>query len=371
MLHLRFSRSLFTSCLFFGACLVSGFSLSSSEKRLLIPVFDFKNSPSTKKNNAFERIDDTIMGGVSSSTLVVDENIPYAKWFGICRTDGGGFCGVRTLPFKNGPLNATVPGDSGATADGVYLKIRLVSDNESDRRVWKVTTRVKPNDRGEQLYQAMYQIPNIPDSENYTTIAVPFDDFRLVRGPNLVPGGPPLDVSQGLYQVGLTMSRFPFGEKPLKNFREGFFEVHVQEIGFYSDSSPQSSPLVLDPPEVLSKDEARKRIPLIVKILLPISRVFFTEQSRRRRAAMNVLMKRYRKESPNEDVTPLQKLGFRWKALRFGWKSRKKVYGNPLATIKTFNILAVDTMRTLLGLLFRVLILPVRLLRTTMKLIKN
>ena len=42
----------------------------------------------------WERIDDVVMGGVSSSKIVVGDG--GAEWRGIVRTDGGGFCGTRT-----------------------------------------------------------------------------------------------------------------------------------------------------------------------------------------------------------------------------------------------------------------------------------
>lgn len=83
----------------------------------LTPIFDFtRNNVETKQKSAasFERIDDAIMGGISVSSLRDVSDQDYASWSGVCRTDGGGFCGMRTLPFKDTPLNAT-------RQDGVYL----------------------------------------------------------------------------------------------------------------------------------------------------------------------------------------------------------------------------------------------------------
>jgi hypothetical protein len=57
-----------------------------------------------------------------------------------------GFCGFRTNPFVE-PL---IPCDDNG---GFYITCRLVSDNEPERRVWKMTTRTRP-DRGELLYHA-------------------------------------------------------------------------------------------------------------------------------------------------------------------------------------------------------------------------
>lgn len=50
------------------------------------PVFDFSEAAAVE---SFERIDDVIMGGISTSQLVDVPEMPYAKWSGVCRTDGG------------------------------------------------------------------------------------------------------------------------------------------------------------------------------------------------------------------------------------------------------------------------------------------
>ena len=231
------------------------------------PIFDFSETDTVSK---FDRIDDVIMGGVSSSTLMNVTGAPYAKWFGNCRVDGGGFCGLRTLPFEN-PLSV-------AGADGFYLDVRLASDSEPERRVWKMTTRVKP-DRGEQLYQAMYEFSQDADCQEWSRVRVPFSAFKLVRGPRMVPGGPPLNVTGGLYQIGMTMSKFGIAENTteIENFRPGFFELQIKQMGVYKE--PSNTKLIdLITPKVLSKDEASKRQPLLLKLLLPVSKLFFTEQ---------------------------------------------------------------------------------------------
>jgi hypothetical protein len=50
------------------------------------PVFDFSEAAAVEN---FERLDDVIMGGISTSQLMHVSGKPYAKWFGVCRTDGG------------------------------------------------------------------------------------------------------------------------------------------------------------------------------------------------------------------------------------------------------------------------------------------
>lgn len=54
----------------------------------LEPVFDFSDS-ARNETDRFERIDDVIMGGISSSTLRQVDGEQFARWSGICREDGG------------------------------------------------------------------------------------------------------------------------------------------------------------------------------------------------------------------------------------------------------------------------------------------
>ncbi len=239
------------------------------------PVFDFSD-PSKNAVSSFDRIDDAIMGGISTSSIraVQTETESYASWSGVCRTDGGGFCGTRTLPFQDGkPLQVS---SSTTFADGFYLKLRLASDDEPERRIWKLTTRVENESRSEQLYQAEFEIPN---SHSWQTIKVPFSSFQQVRGPRLVENGPPLDVSGGLFQIGMTLSKFQMAAtmKTLENFRAGYFEVQLSEIGVYTNDASAASGVV-ETPQTLTKTEAQRKRPLALKILSPIFKRLFSEQ---------------------------------------------------------------------------------------------
>lgn len=180
-----------------------------------------------------------------------------------------GFCGFRTNPF-NEPLKVGL-------CDGFYVKCRLASDNEPERRIWKISTRTKPN-RGEFLYQAPFDLAGAyaadQSSPEWYTVKVPFQSFMYVRGPRIVPDGPPLNLTGGLYQIGMTMSKFAFGANTteLLNFRDGFFDFQMREIGLYKENNPMEMDSI-SKPQVLNKDKK----PIIVKILLPISKIFFSE----------------------------------------------------------------------------------------------
>jgi hypothetical protein len=77
----------------------------------------------------------------------------------------------------------------------------------------------------------------------------------------------------------MTMSKFIFGGDlvPLDNFRDGFFELQIQEIGLYKDGQDVTS-LQVTTPEVLTKNEAKKNRSLMLKVLAPVSKLFFSEK---------------------------------------------------------------------------------------------
>jgi len=322
-------------------------STSSTEKdeTSFTPIFDFTRPETIDQ---IDRLDDAIMGGISTSSVQPSLDGGFARWGGVCRTDGGGFCGFRTNPFAE-PL---LTGDS----DGLYVQCRLVSDDEPERRVWKLTTRTKP-DRGELLYQAPFDFTS-KDRENWTTVKVPFDTFRFVRGPRMIPDGPPLDLSKGLYQIGMTMSKFAFGVNTteLENFRDGFFELQIKEIGLYKRITQEASQAAtatataVAAPKVLTKVEAKKQRPLLLKVLLPLSKIFFSEQSQRRKSAMRILREE-RKLSPAA-------------AIWWGFRSRAASFGVIPSLAKTISILLVDTFRKTIATALKIIFLyPIQLLR--------
>lgn len=61
-------------------------SAASTTDTTFEPVFDFQQNNTVE---SFERIDDAIMGGISTSALREVPDEPYASWSGICRLDGG------------------------------------------------------------------------------------------------------------------------------------------------------------------------------------------------------------------------------------------------------------------------------------------
>ena len=325
------------------------------------PVFDFSLTNPTikaKSANSFERIDDAIMGGISQSSLRDVPDQPYASWSGVCRTDGGGFCGMRTLPFTE-PLK--IPEGS----DGVYLDCKLVSDDEASRRNWKLTVRTDSS-RGEQVYQAEYDLQKAMDEANTSSnewprVKVPFNQFQLVRGPRLIPDSDPLDVSGGIYQIGMTMSKFQMAVNTteLVNFRDGFFNMNIQKIGFYKEGGDVPvEKMSSNVPDTLSKKEAEKKRPILLQMLLPVAKILFSEKANRRKSAMRIL----REERGLS----------RARAIIFGIKCRKESMGIIPSVCKTLGILAIDSFRAVVFTVLKiVLVYPLRLVGAMVKSIKK
>lgn len=350
-------------------------SYATSNNVIFTPIFDF-TQPETI--DQVDRLDDAIMGGISTSSVqwVANSDHPdgadesaasgYARWSGVCRTDGGGFCGWRTNPFVE-PLQVKDDGNGA----GLYVQCRLTSDQEPERRVWKISTRTKPGDRGELLYQAPFpftsnQQPNV--NGDWTTVQVPFDTFRYVRGPRIVPDGPSFDASNGLYQIGMTMSKFAFGVNTteLENFRDGFFELQIKEIGVYNNvnqavasTDAVQSDAVAVPPKVLTKIQTKQQRPLLLKLLFPLIRMlFFSEQSQRRKSTMRLL----------REKRQLSRL----EAIRWGFRSRAASVGVLPSLAKTIYILLADAVRATLGMAVRiVLVYPIRLLNRGLDMVRG
>lgn len=335
------------------------------------PIFDFTlTDPSTKQKSAssFERIDDAIMGGISLSSLRDVPNQPYASWSGVCRTDGGGFCGMRTLPFTT-PLNAT-------GQEGVYLDCNLVSDSEADRRIWKMTVRTDSS-RGEMVYQSEYDLQQAldeaklkksdanDDDGSWARVLVPFDKFQQVRGPRLVPDGPALNVTGGIFQIGMTLSKFQMAQNTteLDNFRPGFFDMHIQSIGFYNKESDSTTSTTAatssNVPDTLTKKEAEKKRPVLLKLLLPLAKIFFSEKANRRKSAMRILREERNMTRPQ--------------AILFGCRMRKKSMGGAVPSIfKTMSILSIDVFRAVVkNALKVVLVYPLRAVGSLIRAVKQ
>jgi hypothetical protein len=186
----------------------------------------------------------------------------------------------------------------------------MASDDEPERRVWKMSTRTRP-DRGEQLYQAPIMafggsrrqsnnnndagvaVVGINATTSFQRCLVPFSTFEMVRGPRRVANAPPLNYTAGLYQLGMTMSKFAWEGGELANFRDGVFQVHIKEIGVYYDQNGKevtastltkaaatTTTAATAKLGILSKNESRRKRPLVLKVLTPVATVLFFSEAR-------------------------------------------------------------------------------------------
>ena len=79
----------------------------------LSPLYNFESDAASEALTAWERIDDVIMGGVSSSRLTLPPDGGYALFEGRLRSEGGGFCGQRMRLLAE-PLDLS-------SADGMFI----------------------------------------------------------------------------------------------------------------------------------------------------------------------------------------------------------------------------------------------------------
>ena len=247
---------------------------------------------------AFERVDDVVMGGVSSSSIGPDvSGRECLVWAGKCRAEGGGFAGARSVALQT-PLDL-----SGF--DGIALTVGFESDDEPERRTWKATVRTQ-NDRGEMVYQATF-VPPVVDSSKKNEpnelppqTRIPWSNFRLVRGPTIVPDVPPLSKEQcaSVYGLGLIMSRFgPKG--PMPEFREGPFKLAVHAMGVFAEDEtpPPPASLVSAAAGNVGKkaSENRGTRNVVTFLLAPLIKIAFSEKRRRRSRARALLRQKFNK----------------------------------------------------------------------------
>lgn len=241
----------------------------------------------------------------------------------------------------------------------------LASDDEPEKRIWKFTVRTDTS-RGEMVYQAQFDLKaaideakleseeDTSDSHPWARVMVPFDQFQLVRGPRLVPDGPKLDVSGGIFQIGMTLSKFQIAANTtqLENFRPGYFDLHIQSIGFYRNDAGDNgvtNESGAEVPDTLTKKEAESKRPLVLKLLLPVAKLLFSEQANRRRSAMNILREKRGLTRP--------------KAILFGIRCRRMAMGLLPSVMKTLGIIGIDVFRTGLKTLLKIVfVYPSRLL---------
>jgi len=122
----------------------------------------------------------------------------------------------------------------------------------------------------------------------------------------------------------------------MNDFWLGFFQMHVESMSLYRNEVDA----IIEPTiKILTEQEAKKRWPLLLKVLRLISNFFFSEQANRRKSVMKILIG--------------QKEGrLRLCAILYGMRLRTKhnqFSGMIFYWIETFKIIGIDVIRTVLS----------------------
>ncbi len=161
------------------------------------------------QKDAWPNIDDAVMGGVSSSAMVVEDGV--ATFRGVVSFDNnGGFASVRSRPQVR-DLSAY---------DGLILRVR----GDGKRYGFRIRTSAS-------FDGVSYQVPLVPPAGEWTDVVVPFADFVPVWRGRRVEGHPVLDPAK-VTTFGLIVSR-----------QEGPFQIELARLGGYrADAEDSTSP---------------------------------------------------------------------------------------------------------------------------------
>lgn len=157
---------------------------------------------------AWEKLDDVIMGGNSSSGLSAVEDGSGAVWNGDLIVEGGGFCGSRTKP-----LNLDLSG-----YDGLELRVK------GDGQIFKFNIKTADQeDTPEHTYQATFDTS--PEGD-WTTVRLPWHNFVPVKRAQSDPTEGPLNPA-AISKLGLVLSRFEFNKMPNPSYKPGPFTLQI------------------------------------------------------------------------------------------------------------------------------------------------
>jgi len=176
------------AAVFLSVALAVGGGVGSEEP---VKIIDFAN-----QNDGWPSIDDAVMGGVSSSAMVVEDGV--ATFRGVVSFDNnGGFASVRSRPQVR----------DLATFDGLILRVR------GDGKSYGFRIRTSASFDG-----VSYQVVLAPPAGEWIDVSVPFSDFVPVWRGRRVEGHPVLDPSK-VTTFGLIISR-----------QEGPFRLDISNI---------------------------------------------------------------------------------------------------------------------------------------------
>lgn len=164
-------------------------------------------------------VDDVVMGGVSSSNLILGQD--KAIFTGnVSTNNNGGFASVRSKNF-------TPPLDLSAY-EGIRLRI------QGDGQRYKFITRCEGKWDGISYCYSFDTIANV-----WMTINIPFDDLIPVFRAKTVRDADKFDRTQ-LYSLQLMLSKFEYDGGYNNTFRSGLFKLEIESIKAYGrENSPR------------------------------------------------------------------------------------------------------------------------------------
>ncbi|MGI0482483.1 CIA30 family protein [Geminocystis sp. CENA526] len=189
-------------------------SLNPSE----ILLSSFQN-PNQYQSYLWGAVDDVVMGGVSSSNLILGQN--KAIFTGnVSTNNNGGFVSVRSKNFTP-PLDLSL-------YEGIRLRI------QGDGQRYKFITRCEGKWDGISYCYSFDTIANV-----WMTINIPFTDLIPVFRAKIVKDADKFDRTQ-LYSLQLMLSKFEYDGEYNPTFRSGLFSLEIESIKAYGrENSPR------------------------------------------------------------------------------------------------------------------------------------
>lgn len=221
-------------------------------KKQQVEVKDILPMVTNEDLTAWDKMDDVIMGGNSSSGMVpLDEGVGVAgaAWSGDLIVEGGGFCGTRTKR-----MDMDLSG-----YDGIHMRVR------GDGQIFKMNIKTLDQlDTPESTYQTSFD--TVPGQ--WSDVYLPWHNFVSVKRAQSDPSGAPLDPSK-ISKFGLVLSRFEFNGMPNPSYKPGPWKLEIAGgIKGFKDVRPQivllSSGGVERNAIIGDDEEARKKdIPIV------------------------------------------------------------------------------------------------------------
>jgi hypothetical protein len=218
---------------------------SKGETTVVIPMNDAKDL------ERWQKLDDVIMGGNSSSLLSLNDTSPGFAWKGELVVEGGGFCGARSYPDATGTMDLS-------NYDGITLRVKGAGET------LKLNIKTEDLNEPEDTYQATF---DVPDGE-WGDVFIPWHEFVPVKRAKSVADGPPLN-PKSIQQFGLVYSRFSFNGFSNDSYTPGGFCIEFQD-GIKAFKKPKPQIVLISSAGVErnalvgnDEDKRKKEIPIV------------------------------------------------------------------------------------------------------------